>query len=88
MSISAEEVKHSFREAIKCLSCPVCETQLTDFAVDWGEAYHEGQRDLLRELGLAGGRDGEFRLKCELCDARLGFDYFSNKVSVNDDKKT
>jgi hypothetical protein len=81
MSISAEEVNQSFRELIKALSCPGCEMGLTGFAIDWGDAYREGQSDLLRELGISEGRDGLFKIKCELCQERLWFNYFTNKVS-------
>ncbi len=51
---------------LKTLSCPHCALTYTDCAVEWTEAWLEGRRDAMRDLGYE-ERDGPVKLKCELC---------------------
>lgn len=67
MPVSAAEIRLAFREKLKTLSCPHCDTAYTDFACDWSEAWSQGRREAIRELGHD-ERDGPIKLKCELCD--------------------
>lgn len=76
MPISAEEIHRAFRESIKTLSCPHCATDYTDYACDWSEAWSEGRREAIRELGHD-ERDGPVKLKCELCGGKALTDVFS-----------
>ena len=66
MGVSAEEVRRAFRDMLKTLSCPHCALTYTDCAVEWTEAWLEGRRDAMRDLGYE-ERDGPVKLKCELC---------------------
>ena len=53
MGVSAEEVRRAFRDMLKTLSCPHCALTYTDCAVEWTEAWLEGHRDAMRDLGWA-----------------------------------
>lgn len=75
MAVSAEEIRRAFREKIKTLACPHCDTTYTDFACDWSEAWSEGRREAIRELGYD-ERDGPVKLKCELCGGAALTDVF------------
>ncbi len=66
MPVSAEEIRQAFRDRLKALPCPHCGRAYTDRAVEWCEAWLEGRRDLMRELGRD-ARDGPIKLKCEAC---------------------
>ncbi|ANP47304.1 hypothetical protein [Candidatus Viadribacter manganicus] len=66
MGISAEEIRQAFRDQLKTLACPHCDTGYTDYAVTWSEAWLEGRHDAMRELG-ANERDGPVKLRCDLC---------------------
>ena len=75
------EVELAFREMVKTLRCPACERAFTDFAVDWGDAWREGRRDLLRDQGHHDGeRDVPFKLKCELCGQKSWLNYVGRSV--------
>ena len=63
---SREEIFKAFREKAKTLRCPHCDTEYTDVAVDWCDAWLEGRRDTLEELRFD-ERDGPIKFKCELC---------------------
>lgn len=76
---SREEVERAFRKMVKSLRCPSCGVEFSDWAVDWGEAWCEGRRDLLREQN-SGERDGPYKVKCELCGHRSLIDYFRNEA--------
>lgn len=65
---------------IKAIPCPSCGVEFSDFAVEWGEAWSEGRRDCLRELGPQ-ERDGPHKVKCELCGERAFINYFANTAS-------
>lgn len=66
MPISAEEIRRAFNEKLKTLACPHCQTEYTDFSVEWTEAWLQGRRDAMNDLGTT-ERDGPIKLKCELC---------------------
>ena len=66
MGVSAGELRQAFHDRLKTLSCPHCALTYTDYAVEWAEAWLEGRRDAMRELGYE-ERDGPIKLKCELC---------------------
>jgi len=66
MNTSAAEVEKAYREALKALTCPHCNTEYTDYAAEWSDAWREGRRDTLREVDKE-ERDGPVKLKCELC---------------------
>jgi len=64
--ISAEEIRHAFNEKLKTLACPHCATEYTDYSVEWTQAWLQGRRDAMHDLGTT-ERDGPVKLKCELC---------------------
>lgn len=66
MPVSFDEVRKAFNDKLKTLSCPHCDAAYTDHAVEWTEAWLEGRRDAMRELG-GNERDGPVKLKCGLC---------------------
>ena len=77
--VSAEEIKRAFRSTIKAIPCPGCGLTYTDAAVDWGDAWREGRRDLMDEQGWD-ERDGPYKLKCELCGHRAWLNIFARSV--------
>lgn len=66
MATSTDTIRKAFADKLKTLKCPYCELAYTDYAVDWSEAWMEGRRDTLRDVGM-NERDGPAKLKCELC---------------------
>ena len=74
-SISAADVERAFREELKALSCPHCDSRYTDYAATWSDAWREGRLDAQRELDRV-GRDGPLKLKCELCGGKALSDAF------------
>lgn len=66
MPISAEEIRHAFNEKLKTLACPHCATEYTDYSAEWTQAWLQGRRDAMHDLGTT-ERDGPVKLKCELC---------------------
>lgn len=75
MAISAQEIRQAFHDQIRTLACPHCETNFTDFAVEWCEAWLDGRREAMRDLGRE-ERDGPVKLKCELCGGAALTDVF------------
>lgn len=75
-----DEVANAFRTMVKSLTCPHCELEFTDYAVDWGDAWVEGRLDLMAEEGWQ-ERDGPYKLKCELCGKRSWLNYFAKTVT-------
>ena len=70
--VPRDEIEREWRERVKTICCPSCGLEFTDAAIDWELAWQEGRMDLmreLRELGF-GERDGDIKLKCELCEHR------------------
>lgn len=80
LSTTVEELAASFRSMVKRIACPHCSNRYTDAAVDWGEAWSEGRRDRMAELGDQ-ERDGPYKVKCELCGERGWIDYFAETAS-------
>lgn len=81
MGNSKEEIRQAFRARVKEIACPRCGEFYSDWALDWGEAWYEGRRDLLAEMG-GDERDGPYKLCCELCDTRVWLNYFAFTVEV------
>ena len=50
------EIEHAFRTSLKRIQCLGCGIDITDAAIDWGDAQP-------REYD----KDGPFHLKCEPC---------------------
>lgn len=82
-SVTAFQIHAAFRRAIKTLHCLECGMEFTDYAYDWGDAWHEGRIDLMKELGSI-ERDGPFKVRCELCGQRHWYNYFSRTVTRAD----
>jgi hypothetical protein len=85
--VTREESEKAFREMVKSLRCPSCGVEFSDLAVDWGESWSEGRRDLLREL-QRDERDGPYKVKCELCDHRSLIDYFRREAKSAEPMKS
>jgi len=81
VGVTADDVKRAFRDMVKAIQCPSCGLEFTDAAVDWGEAWSEGRRDSLVEVGMQ-ERDGPYKVKCELCGTRSLINYFSRTAKV------
>jgi hypothetical protein len=77
---TAEEIHAAFRARAKSLRCPNCTLEFTDSAVDWGLAWLEGRRDLMIEWNRD-GRDGPFKMKCELCGHTAWSNAFLSEVT-------
>ncbi len=76
----------AFRKEVKCIQCPTCHVEFTDFAVDWADAWSEGRTDLLFEQGILDGeRDGPYKLKCELCGHKSWLSPFNSTVTSAED---
>lgn len=84
ISGSKEELEKAFRDNLKNHICPNCNTQFTDYAIDWGDAWGEGRREALREQDIV-ERDGPFKIKCELCDSKYYYEYFGDRISESNE---
>jgi hypothetical protein len=76
-----EEVEASFALMLKGIACPECDRSYTDAAVQWSNAWHEGRRDLLEEIGST-ERDGPLKIRCELCKSKAWINYFQQTASL------
>jgi uncharacterized C2H2 Zn-finger protein len=76
---SQSEVQQAFRDKVKTLRCPTCDTPFTDAAVDWADAWWEGRADLMAEQHWQ-ERDGPYKLKCAACGQRAWLNYFAWSV--------
>jgi hypothetical protein len=79
----SEHVDAEFRARIRRFSCPACGLEYTDGAIDWMEAWLEGQRDLMDQLRGASDfdgpefeRDGYIKIRCELCSEKAWVNCF------------
>ena len=85
LSATRAEVDAAFRAAVKACACPACGLELTDAAVEWGDAWYEGYVDCIREAG-SDIRDGPYKLKCETCGRRSMYDVLANAVTLVPEK--
>lgn len=69
MPVSAEDIRKAFNEKLKTLACPHCGAGYTAFAASWSEAWREGRREAIQELGFD-ERDGPVKLRCEACGGK------------------
>jgi hypothetical protein len=64
-----EAARRESRAALKQIACLHCAEHYTDWAVDWSEAWVEGNMDSEDEMGVS-SRDCPTKIKCELCGLR------------------
>ena len=71
-----EAARRHRRATLKETRCFHCRVEYSDWAVDWAEAWFEGKLDAADEFHLD-WRDGETKIKCELCGLRAWIGPFS-----------
>jgi hypothetical protein len=70
------EIERAFRSSLKNKKCLSCGIEITDAAIDWGDAQPRKY-----------DKDGPFPLKCELCDTIQYYDVFDDLLRLEADSK-